>query len=352
MFDQTIIKKIAQQGARIEKLGTLPEDLLKIVFEHKLFKLFVPLELGGKMLELPQAVRVFQESSSIDGNFGWLVTIGSGGNMFVPNFEEKQCEKLFSPANAVIAGSGHPTGTAVKTADGYIVTGEWKYCSGASYASMFTTNSFIENSDEIISCIFLPEQVKVVEDWDAFGLKGTGSHTIQVKEAFIPLDRTFNLMTHQNDYKDLVHRFPFVQFSQSSFAAVCLGIGQSFFEEARKLVDRNKGRWTDDETDKYELISNLIEKEFTRLSDIEQSFYTTLDSLWQTHKQGLILEAHDLQDFSRICQEVAAITIDSANVLVRHFGMEAVKESSTLNRIWRNLHTAGQHTFLTPPLKG
>lgn len=348
MFSQLIRNEIREKAIQIEKLGTLPVEIIDYAMDQKLFKLFVPTELGGKMLDLPDAVRVFQEASAIDGSFGWLVTIGSGGNMFVPNFKEQACEELFNPKEAVIAGSGHANGIAVKTENGYLVTGEWKYCSGANYASMFTANSKLDETDEMITCIFLPDQVEIIKDWDAFGLKGTGSHSIRVENAFIPTERTFDLMHQANEHIGLVHTFPFVQFSQSSFAAVCLGIGQSFFEESNRILTENKEWWSTGEINKYELIKELIKKELQRFNQIEKDFHLTLTALWEIHRQKETLNDAELINFSNVCKEVAATTLDCTNRLFRHFGMEAVMQSSHLNRIWRNLHTASQHTFLIP----
>lgn len=348
MFNDKIRAQIKEQGSAIEELGTLPDELLQFSFEHNLFKCFVPIALGGKMLELPEAVHIFQEASALDGSFGWLVTIGSGGNMFVPNFKEQTCEELFSPKEAVIAGSAHSTAVSIKTDGGYLVTGEWKYCSGASYASMFTANSKLENTEEVITCIFTADQVEVLNDWDAFGLKGTGSHSIRVENAFVPYERTFDLMKQANDYASDVHTFPFVQFSQSSFAAVCLGIGQSFFEETLEILESNKERWSSEKNTKYDLISSLINEELLKFKQIEKEFYASLNKLWQTHTSGDTLKEADLTNFSTLCKASTEITLYSANRLLRYFGMEAVMQSSRLNRIWRNLHTASQHVFLTP----
>jgi len=348
MFSESIREKVRAQAAEIEKMGTLPDELLQFAYEEKLFKCFVPKELGGKMLELPEAVRVFQEASAMDGSFGWLVAIGSGGNAFVPNFKEETCRELFSPKEAVIAGSAHSTAIAVKEENGYRVTGKWRYCSCAPYASMFTANSKLEGSLDIVTCIFTPDQVEIVKDWDAFGLKGTGSHTIRVENAFVSIERTFDVMKQANEFGNIVHTFPFVQFGQSSFAAVSLGIGQGFFEEARRILESSKEQWSRGGNTKYEAITAILEQELLNYRQIEEVFHSTVADLWQTHKEGNELAEVDLNNFSTVCKEAADITIGCTNRLFRHFGMEAVMESSSLNRIWRNLHVASQHTFLTP----
>ena len=106
--------QIKERGLEFEQLGMLPQDVLDYIYEQRLFKLFTPRELGGMDLNLVDGVKIFQQMSALDGNFGWLITIGTGGNAFIPTFSKEICEKIYSPKEAVIAGSGYPTGIAVK----------------------------------------------------------------------------------------------------------------------------------------------------------------------------------------------------------------------------------------------
>ncbi|WP_233505346.1 hypothetical protein [Sporosarcina sp. BI001-red] len=225
MLSEDLSKIIRTASPEIEQRGTLPEGLLQVAYEEQLFKLFLPKELGGRALSLPEAARVFQDTSFEDGSFGWLTTIGSGGNLFLENMTKTQAKELYSPVNAVIAGSGYATGVAHAYQDGYHVTGEWRYCSGAPYASMFTANTIIwrdgQETEEMRACIFMPDQVEVIEDWNAFGLKGTGSHTIRVKGAFVPHDRTFSIVETQNTLGLPVHSFPFVSIRSIFTSLIC-----------------------------------------------------------------------------------------------------------------------------------
>ncbi|WP_229388117.1 hypothetical protein [Lysinibacillus sphaericus] len=47
-------------------------------------------------------------------------------------------------------------------------------------------------------------------------------------------------------------------------------------------------------------------------------------------------------------KDSAAVCVDIANNIIRSLGMDAIIETATINRIWRNLCTAAQHGFLTP----
>lgn len=346
MFKQEEIRMIRNQSRQTEEAGTVSPELLDFMYEEKLFKLFVPEELGGRMLPLPEALRFFQQASRIDGNFGWLITIGSGGGMFVPNIQTQWAQPLFSPKEAVLAGSGHPNGVAAKVDGGYRVKGEWKYCSGAPYAAFFTANALVEGDQSVRSFVFMPEQVEIIRDWQAFGLKGTGSHSIKVQEAFVPEDRAFSLLEQQNEWRGPVHSFPFVPFSIASFASVCLGIGEHFFEEAKSLAEKYRDNGSVEERDRYPFVQAQITQQEQKVAEAIEGFHQKGDSLWAVHAGGKEMAEADLQDYMDTSKRAAGTVIQTADALIRLFGMEAIMESSTINRIWRDLHTAGQHAFL------
>lgn len=343
MFKDEIVEKIKNQAISIDKRERIPEDLLAWMYEEKMFKLFVPNELGGKMMDLPQALRVFEEVSKIEGNLGWLTAIGSGGGMFVPLIHTEIAEALFKSERAVLAGSGYPQGTSKKVEGGYRVSGEWKYCSGSEFASFFTANSVKENG-EVTSCIFMPEQVETVCDWNAFGLRGTGSHTIKVRDAFVPEEHTFQLEEIKNDYASYVHTFPFLPFSQATFTSVCLGIAAAFFQEAIRIARR---RLENGHTSFKDVLKAVEEKE-SWLLKTKASFYDEIEELWNCHKKGQLLSEEQEASFSETCKRSVDDAILGANLFIRHLGMEAVMENSVINKIWRDLYTAGQHTFVTP----
>jgi len=341
---------IKERGQEIEQLGQLPIDILEAIYEQKLFKLFTPKELGGKDLNLLEGMKVFQQMSALDGNLGWLVTIGTGGNAFIPTFNQEICKKIFSPRNAVIAGSGYPTGTAVQMEGGYRVSGQWKYCSGADYATTFTMNCFVEHegirADQIISCSVEREHVEILHDWRAMGLKATASHTISIQNAWVPQEATFQLGAIHNNYGSFVHSFPFGTFAEASFLSVCLGITENFLEQTSIMIKQKSN--DPSRAERMGTLQSLLMQQQKNFKQLEEQFYAILTQYWERHKAGHDLTDVELQQFSQMSKDSATSCVDIANSFIRNLGMEAITETSSINRIWRNLYTAAQHGFLTP----
>ncbi|CAI6070031.1 acyl-CoA dehydrogenase [Cohnella sp. JJ-181] len=378
-ISEALLASVRETAASTERAGRLGPDLLEAIYEERLFKLFVPDELGGRMTALPEAARLFEQAAYADGSFGWLVTIGSGGGFFAATLPEATAA-LFADRRAVIAGSGHPTGVArAVPGGGYRVSGSWKYCSGSGYASFYTANCVVEREGlsgmaggdersgqaaidaarpgggekdfdagtltEIRSFAFLPEQVEIVRDWSAMGLKATESHTIRVTDAFVPDERTFDILTVPR-YDDPIYRYPFIPFAQVSFAAVVLGLGRRFLDEAAALAGARRGEWQRAYAGRYERVSGVIGERQSGVAAAADRFYGEAESSWETFAGGGELSGEDISRVGEACREGARSAIAAAHVVWPLLGMTALMEHEPVNRAWRDLHTAAQHGVL------
>ncbi|MFB9273982.1 acyl-CoA dehydrogenase [Cohnella cellulosilytica] len=341
----------AQRYAGLPEGTTLPSDALEGIYAAKLFKLFVPEELNGLMLSLPEALRVFAEASELDGSFGWLVTIGSGGGFFSAALPPDQARELFGPANAVVAGSGHPNGVALPVEGGYRVDGQWKYCSGSTFASLYTANCRIDrgadSEPEIRSFAFLPDQVRMIRDWNSFGLKGTDSHSMAVNDAFVPEERTFSIISPPN-YDDPIFRYPFLPFAQTSFAAVCLGICRHFLAEARSFVASKRAEWDAAKSGRAEGAERAIAGQETKLEADAAGFYGTVERTWDAFLANGEMPESEQAEVGRVCQQLSRNVLAYAHAIFPLLGMAVLMEHHPINRIWRDLHTVAQHSVLVP----
>ncbi len=351
MFNKNMVSVIREQSLAMEKAGTVTPQVLDYIYELGLFKLFVPKELGGRMVPLPEALRIFEQASWIDGSFGWLVTIGSGGGYFASSISPEVSRRIFSDSRAVIAGSGFPSGVARPVAGGYEVSGQWKFCSGSTHATVFTANCVIEAdkpsaAPEIRSFILLPEQVKIADDWRAFGLKATASHSISVEGAYVPAEMTFELAKQHTCFPDPLFRYPFMQFAETSFAAVSIGVCRHFLDEARRMVDLSREAWKASNPDRSRFVTDRLEQADTEFEQAVANFYRVIDDTWQKQIGCVQLSEADGQQISRKCKQTAKTALHCAQSLFPYLGINAIMEEAPVNRAWRDLQTVCQHTLL------
>lgn len=349
------VQQIRERAWQMEETGSIDAKFLKWIHDRKLFKLFVPEQLGGLMSSLPQAIEAFEEAAWIDGSFGWTVTIGAGGGFFVPFLQPQTTSKLFAPKEAVLAGSGMPTGNAKRVEGGFLVNGTWKYCSGSRHATFYTATAAVEAGDtglqdqqlpDVISFALLANQVRIVPDWDAFGLRATDSHTITVKDAFVSDDRAFTFDRTYPDYEHPLYHYPFAAFAAVSFASVTLGIGRHFLDEAERMLEQNRFSWGRDKPERIAFIEYLINEGRCAYQEAKRNFNYHLEHSWDKLLQSGEVSLQEEQNCILQSKSAAQAMRAMAESLFPYLGMTAIMQQSPINQIWRDLHTACQHSAL------
>ncbi|HZG57031.1 acyl-CoA dehydrogenase [Paenibacillus sp.] len=349
MFTMEQVEALRAAAGRWERDGALGADALERIYEQNLFKLFVPRRFGGRMASLPEALRAFEAAAFVDGSFGWAVTIGSGGGYFASCLPPDVAREMYAAREAVVAGSGAPSGRAVREPGGYRLTGAWSYCSGASFATAFTATATVDGDEpETLAFALRPDQVRVIADWRATGLRATASHTIEVQGAFVPASNAFRV--DRTVYDDApIYRVPFLPFAESSFAAVAIGIGKHLLEEARAMTEAaREAAPAGGEDRRPEIAARRIEEGAKRLEAQSARYYDAVERAWRLHLEGSA-EAADWANVGAQSKRSAGEAIAAAQRVLPHLGLRAVMEDAPVNRMWRDLQTACQHKLLIDP---
>ncbi|GAB5417214.1 MAG: hypothetical protein Crog4KO_20800 [Crocinitomicaceae bacterium] len=202
----------------------LAEDRLEALYDEKLFKIFVPRKYGGLELDLTSGVRELIRIASIQGGLGWALNLGAGANWFSGFLSDQGANEIFSPQNAVIAGSGFVSGTFEQQGDQFSINGTWSRCTGAQYANFFSLKAKNEAGD--IKTFVIPrEQVTIADEkWAITGLRNTSSYAISIQDERIPEQYEFEINTILNSNAYGVHAVPFETFARVCMCASFIGI--------------------------------------------------------------------------------------------------------------------------------
>ena len=158
-------------------------------------------------------------------------------------------------------GAFAPRGTAHHESDTYLVTGRWAFSSGIDHCDWLmggcmviedgTRKMLAEGRPDIRLVLFPASEVEVIDTWNVSGLRGTGSHDMQVHEVRVPAERTTSLLTDKPIERGPLYAFPIFGLLALSIAGVTLGIARAALDDlvelaggktptlsARRLADR------------------------------------------------------------------------------------------------------------------
>lgn len=346
------VKTIRDAAPKAERLGMLHPDQLALIYEQGWFKFLVPEAYSGLQLALPDMVRLEESLAWANGSLGWVVTLCSGAGWFGGFLSPQIAQELAGNPYLCLAGSGASTGTATVTHDGYIINGTWKYTSGVHHATHITANCIIKNGEEtvlnddgselILPFIFDRKDVEILPAWKYIGMMATGSDAYEVKDLFVKADRCFRIDPEFTVIDEPLYRYPFLQLAEATLAANISGLAVHFLDLCGPLFEEKQlGKRVS--TVQKETTKQLLDELTAKLHEIRQEFFIVVDASWRS---GLTGDAGYLNEVSTNSRKLAKTAREFVDQLYPYCGLQAANPDTEISQVWRDLHTASQHSLL------
>ena len=341
-------------AAEAEKLGQIHPLQLESVYRNRLFNLFVPKTYGGLEVDLLEGLRKEEAMAWGDGSMGWTITLCAGANWFVGFFPPDAAREIFFDPAVCLAGSGKSSGVAKITDDGYQITGNWKYATGAPHATIFTANCNLEKDGILLrsdsgdllirSFWFKRDEVAINEDWDTIGMIATASHSFSVDRLNVPNNRSFQIDRADCFLDHPVYKYPFVQFAETTLAVNSSGMAVRFLDLCKEIFEQK--RINEKSEPKRRIVQEILMAAKARIDGARSVFYSVVEKSWEDLLSHEYVSIDLLEKVSEVSRGLAKTARQTVDELYPYCGMMAVKPQTEINRVWRNLHTASQHSLL------
>jgi alkylation response protein AidB-like acyl-CoA dehydrogenase len=235
-----------------------------------------------------------------------------------------------------------PNTKARKVSGGYVLNGRKVFSTLSPIVDYFGLSVSIEGYTGPASgssVFLLPRDtpgLEIIENWDAMGMRATGSHTINIRDAFAPQDQLIGEEGHLfEEFSQVAHWYCL------SFSAVYLGIAQAAYnyvlDYSRKRSVQKTGQ----------LVGNLpwnrfaIGEMYNRLEACRTLIYTLAQEISEKRPYGekQALMAEMLRTF------VAEHMLEVINLATRIAGGQGYLKGNPLERYFRDLRSAPLHTL-------
>ena len=196
--------ELAAHAARHDADGSFVEEGLGRLRDAGLLALAVPTELGGAGATIRQVAAVQRELAHHCGS----TALASSMHQHVAAFTAWRFRRGLPGAEAtlrrvaeegiVLVSTGgadftRPRGEATKVDGGYRVSGRKVFASqspvGTVMSTMFRYDDPEQGTRVLNMAVPFADGVTVLDNWDAMGMRGTGSHDVVVEDVFVPDER-------------------------------------------------------------------------------------------------------------------------------------------------------------------
>ena len=239
---------------------------------------------------------------------------------------------------------GHYNTRVTHDGPGYRINGRKFYSTGVLFADWVTVFA-LDEADKLVMA-FVPkgtEGVEIIDDWDGFGQRTTGSGTTVLNNVYVNAD---HVVPHHKGFE----RPPTIgSVGQIIHAGIDLGIARAAFAETLDFVKTRSRPWMDSGVERASDDPLTIAKVGQVAIRLEAAAATIeragrkIDAAQVETTEKRVVEATLAVAAAKVL--TTEIAIEATNTLFELAGTASVKLDLNLDRHWRNART---HTLHDP----
>lgn len=330
----------------------IPQDLYDRAARAGLFRQLVPRNLGGVGAEPLDWFRTGVELARHDASFAWVVTQGAAELGWVAaGGDDAWARELLRDPLATSASSSAGGGKLRIDGDTATISGSWAFNTGSPNASWIGGLALVDGATTpegapVIRWAWVPaDRAVVADDWDASGLRGTGSSSTSIPEQTIPMAWTFSPMdVTTNDrgaHRALVGNglWPIA----SAVAAVQLGNARRALDEAARLVVAKAPPPAFVPLAASAAVQHALTEAEGLWAAAIASVERELCAMWTEAEHDGELSMDRRVHLHRANLAASAIAVQVVDIVVRATGTAAVARQHVLARCQRDAHALRSH---------
>jgi 3-hydroxy-9,10-secoandrosta-1,3,5(10)-triene-9,17-dione monooxygenase len=361
---EALLPTLRSRAARTEELRRIPEETLRDFHDAQLFRIHQPRRVGGAELEFSTVVTfgalLARACASTSWNFINFLAHHLILGMFPPPAQDEIWDA--SPDTLIASSFVFPAAKARKVKDGYVISGRWPFCSGVdpSEWNMLAGLAFLDDNAPPEQRIFLlhKSQYRIVDNWFAGGLRGTGSKDVEAAEQFVPEHRTLAVADTKGGptpgsavNPGPLFRMPVFALFPYMLSGVALGIAEGLLDDFSKIGAKS-GKMTG---------ARIAEIQSTQIRFSEAAAYARAS---RNAQLGNCREAWDLISSGRVpdLRAKARYRLDGAyavewavravDAMFALSGASGLYESGHVARAFRDAHAVKQHFSFNTDIAG
>jgi alkylation response protein AidB-like acyl-CoA dehydrogenase len=286
--------------------------------------------------------------------------IGTDGGYMTAYIDQTVGREMYRDIDSVTAITFAPPGKAVKTRDGFSVSGRWPFASGCQHATWLIGHFAVFDGDSPrLQPNGLPEtrfgflpaaECEIIDTWTTNGLRGSGSHDWAVNDRFIPEQRTFNLAGPTTYRKGPLYTLPNLLLYK--FSAVCLGIARGAIDDFIALALNKPLTFKSPPASKAMLRDETyaqcaVAQTEAIVSSARAFVFETVGDMWSTMITGELPSLKQRARARLAMVHASSGCTQAVELLYKANGGSSVYTGNAFDRRLRDIQTANQHTVVS-----
>ncbi|HTO55548.1 MAG TPA: acyl-CoA dehydrogenase family protein [Myxococcota bacterium] len=343
---------VAGFAARAEADRTLPLDLVQALSRAGLFRIAVSRTVGGAETAPREQILAIEAISEADGAAGWTLMIGIevlgfASALLRPDVAE---EVIAKQPDAIFCGALNPLGRATPVAGGFRVSGQWPFASGCQHSDWFWGQCIVEGQERTVEVLVPRSDFQVLDTWHVAGLRGSGSHDVELRDVFVP--ERFTTGVGRGPIHETGPLFRMPPFSRLAYnkLGVATGIARGALDAFIELASERVPRGMRAPLRERRFAQESVVEAETLLRSARAFAFEAVEELWAEVLAGREPTAKQRALVQLACCKAVSASARAVEIVHAAAGTAANPLGSPLERRMRDVHVVGQHIMVSPAL--
>ena len=348
---RALLPLVRESGPRAERERCVPWAVARGMAEAGICRMLAPRAVGGLEIDPVTQLDVIYELTRADSSTGWISQVYSSLSHLCGLLPPEVGQEMFGRnPNAIASGTlAAPYGRAVVVDGGYRVTGRWPYGSGCKHADWLGATAAVYDRDgprldrsgvpEQRIVIFPASEVTIHDTWHVTGLRGTGSHDVEVADVFVPASWT----CWWTDRPSCPGPLYVARWWLLGHGAQRLGMARAAIDALVELAQVKVPTRSQVLLRDRPLAQMQIARAEALLESGRLYLWNTVAQLWEQARAGQRLTLRQ-QTMARLANTYASdVAIQVVDYVFSAAGGSAIYEGNPIEQLFRDVHVAGQH---------
>ena len=321
--DAKEIGKLAErESAEAEKNASISVNVAQAIKDSPISKILLPKEYEGPQVDLRTFGEIVRTVAYYNVSASWLTFLYPLHNT-LPSYLPKEARDEIVNQGGLISDIFAAIGTAEEDGDGYRISGKWNFASGVNYSDWIGVGVNMQlpgmDKPEVCLPILKTSDLQIVENWDTFGLRGTGSNQIIADNVYVPKERILPVSRMEvegrppeDDYdKDYpFYHVPFFPAFYLGFPYMALGGTKRIIDEFKNATEKRRrlmdNGLLESESPRSQRVMAEITTDFHAAEALMDQYITKLENARNNVEQTSAAEFFAIRTkVTKICTEIA-----------------------------------------------
>ncbi|MFJ2548791.1 flavin-dependent monooxygenase [Pseudomonas sp. NPDC087612] len=356
-----LVPILRERAAHAAQRGQLPEETLRDFHDAGFFRILQPARWQGYELQPRDFFEVQMTLAEGCMSSAWVLGVVAIHNWQLALFDDRAAEDVWGEDSSVLISSSYmPVGKVERVEGGFKLSGRWGFSSGSKHCQWAFLGALVPPQEaggapDYRTFLVPRSDYQIIDNWNVMGLEATGSHDIQVSDAFVPEYRTHRAADGFMQYSPgnavnsaPLFRLPFGQIFVRAVSSSAIGALQGaidlFVEHNRSRVGVNDGRKMLQDPAAQTALANAM----VCVDECRTVLLRNFDFMLKAAEAG---DALAMQTRVKMRYDSALVADKCAKAvaeLMFNSGASTIFCSHAINRAFRDIHTGRAHVANNP----